>query len=257
MTALLSLSAQRPLQNMLRQLLLTLRSGVFYLGYVLITVVISTSFILLFPLLKSSGRHRVAAAWCRSTLRWLKLSCGISYTVEGAENLNRCPTVYLANHQSSFEAILFYQLIYPVSPILKRELLQIPFWGWALRLVKPVAIDRSKPREAARSLMAQGEAMLKEGNSIIIFPEGSRSEPGVVGRFSRGGTALAAAAEVPIVPIVHNSGYAWPSHRFIKLPGVVSIKVGDPIHVTDRSVKNLTHDVEQWARANFQARDSR
>ena len=257
MTALLNLSAQRPLQSMLRQLLLTLRSGVFYLGYVLITVVLSTSFILLFPLLKSSGRHRIAAAWCRSILRWLKLSCGISYTVEGAENLNRCPTVYLANHQSSFEAILFYQLIYPVSPILKRELLQIPFWGWALRLVKPVAIDRSKPREAARSLMAQGEAMLKEGNSIIIFPEGSRSEPGVVGRFSRGGTALAAAAKVPIVPIVHNSGYAWPSHRFIKLPGIVSIKVGDPIHVTDRSVKNLTHDVEQWARANFQIRDSR
>ena len=242
---------------MLRQLFLTLRSGVFYLGYVLITVVLSTSFILLFPLLKSSGRHRIAAAWCRSILRWLKLSCGISYTVEGAGNLNRCPAVYLANHQSSFEAILFYQLIYPVSPILKRELLQIPFWGWALRLLKPVAIDRSKPREAARSLMAQGEAILKEGNSIIIFPEGSRSEPGVVGRFSRGGTALAAAAKVPIVPIVHNSGYAWPSHRFIKLPGVVSIKVSYPIHVTDRSVKNLTHDVEQWARANFQTRDSR
>ena len=242
---------------MLRQLVLTLRSGVFYLGYVLITVVLSTSFILLFPLLKSSGRHRIAAAWCRSILRWLKLSCGISYTVEGAENLNRCTAVYLANHQSSFEAILFYQLIYPVSPILKRELLQIPFWGWALRLLKPVAIDRSKPREAARSLMAQGEAMLKEGNSIIIFPEGSRSEPGIVGRFSRGGTALAAAAKVPIVPIVHNSGYAWPSHRFIKLPGIGSIKVGDPIHVTDRSVKNLTHDVEQWARANFQTRESR
>ena len=145
----------------------------------MITVVLSTSFILLFPLLKSSGRHRIAAAWCRSILRWLKLSCGISYTVEGAENLNRCPTVYLANHQSSFEAILFYQLICPVSPILKKELLQIPFWGWALRLVKPVAIDRSKPREAARSLMAQGDAMLKEGNSIIIFPEGSRSEPGL------------------------------------------------------------------------------
>ena len=242
---------------MLRQLILTLRSGVFYLGYVLITVVLSTSFILLFPLLKPSGRHRIAAAWCRSILYWLKLSCGVSYRVEGAEQLNRSPAVYLANHQSSFEAILFYQLIYPVSPILKRELLQIPFWGWALRLLKPVAIDRSKPRAAARSLMVQGEAMLKEGNSIIIFPEGSRSEPGVVGRFSRGGTALAAAAKVPIVPIVHNSGYAWPSHRFIKLPGIVSIKVGDPIQVTDQSVKNLTDEVEQWVRAHFQSIDSR
>ena len=106
---------------MLRQLILTLRSGVFYLGYVLITVVLSTSFILLFPLLKPSGRHRIAAAWCRSILSWLKLSCGISYRVEGAEHLNRSPAVYLANHQSSFEAILFYQLIYPVSPILKES----------------------------------------------------------------------------------------------------------------------------------------
>ena len=99
--------------------------------------------------------------------------------------------------------------------------------------------------------------MLKEGKSIIIFPEGSRSEPGVVGRFSRGGIALAAAAKVPIVPIVHNSGYAWPSHRFIKLPGVVSIMVGDPIRVTDRSVKNLTDEVEQWVRTHFQDIDSR
>ena len=242
---------------MLRQLNLTLRSGVFYLGYVLLTVVLSTSFILLFPLLKSSSRHCIAAAWCRSILMWLELVCGISYTIEGVENLNRCPVVYLSNHQSSFEAILFYQLIYPVSPILKKELLKIPLWGWALRLLKPVAIDRSKPREAARSLMVQGKAMLKKGNSIIIFPEGSRSEPGAVGRFSRGGTALAAAARVPIVPIVHNSGYAWPSHRFIKLPGVVSIKIGAPIKVTDRSVKNLTCDAEQWVRANFEDRDSR
>ena len=188
---------------------------------------------------------------------WLELVCGISYTIEGVENLNRYTAVYLSNHQSSFEAILFYQLIYPVSPILKKELLNIPLWGWALRLLKPVAIDRSKPREAARSLMVQGKAMLKKGNSIIIFPEGSRSEPGAVGRFSRGGTALAAAARVPIVPIVHNSGYAWPSHRFIKLPGVVSIKIGAPIKVTDRSVKNLACDAEQWVRANFEARDSR
>ena len=240
---------------MLRQLILGLRSGVFYLGYVLVTVVLSTSFILLFPLLKSRGRHHIAAVWCRSILGWLRLTCGVSYTVEGVEHLNRCRAVYLANHQSSFEAILFYQLCYPVSPILKIELLQIPFWGWALRLLKPVAIDRSKPREAARSLIAQGEAMLKEGNSIIVFPEGSRSEPGVVGRFSRGGTALAAVAKVPIVPIVHNAGYAWPSHRFIKFPGVVSIKIGGPIEVTGRSVKNLTGDVEQWIRANFQARD--
>ena len=241
---------------MLRHFLLGLRSGVFYLGYVLATIVICANFILLFPLLGPEGRHRVASFWCRSILSWLKLACGVSCKIEGIEHLNRGPAIYLSNHQSSFEAILLYQLIHPVSPIIKRELLQIPFWGWALRLSKPIAIDRSKPRKAARSLIAQGEAMLKNGHSVIIFPEGSRAEPGVIGRFSRGGCALAAASQVPIVPIVHNAGYKWPSHRFIKFPGVVSVKVGNPIYVSERCVKSRTLDVEEWTRTNFQTRDS-
>ena len=235
--------------------MLGLRSSVFYLGYAIATVILSTNFILLFPLLDSSGRHRVASVWCRSILRWLEITCGVNCTIEGTEHLNRFPSVYLANHQSSFEAILLYQLIHPVSPILKKELLQIPFWGWALRLLKPIAIDRSKPREAARSIITQGEAMLKEGNSVIIFPEGSRSEAGEVGSFSRGGCALAAAANVSIVPIVHNAGYTWPSHRFIKFPGTVSVKIGNPIFASSKSVKTVTADVEEWARNNFQMRD--
>lgn len=241
---------------MLRQFILVLRSSLFYLGYVLATLFVSASFILLFPLLDSRGRHRIASVWCQSILSWLELTCEVSYTIEGIEHLNRFPAVYLANHQSSFEAILLYQLIHPASPILKRELLQIPVWGWALRMLKPIAIDRSKPLEAARSLMVQGEDMLNEGSSVIIFPEGSRSEPGVVGTFSRGGCALASAAKVPIVPIVHNAGYTWPSNRFIKLPGAVSIRVGDPIFISDRSVKSLTADLEEWARVNFPTRET-
>ena len=241
---------------MLSHFLLGLRSSVFYLGYALTTIVVCTNFILLFPMLGSKGRHRVASFWCRSILSWLKLTCGVSCKIEGIEHLNRSPSIYLSNHQSSFEAILLYQLIHPVSPIIKRELLQIPFWGWALRLSKPIAIDRSKPRKAARSLIAQGEVMLRHGNSVIIFPEGSRSEPGVVGRYSRGGCALAAASQVPIVPIVHNAGYKWPSHRFIKFPGVVSVKVGSPIYVPDRCIKGRTLELEEWTRANFQKRGS-
>ena len=241
---------------MLRHLLLGLRSSAFYLGYVISTIVVCTNFLLLFPMLGSQGRHRVATFWCRSILSWLKLTCGVRCKIEGIENLNRSPAIYLSNHQSSFEAILLYQLLHPVSPIIKKELLQIPFWGWALRLSKPIAIDRSKPRKAARSLLAQGEAMLEQGNSVIIFPEGSRSKPGVVGRFSRGGCTLAAASHVPIVPIVHNAGYRWPSHRFIKFPGTVSVKVGNPIYVSERCIKSRTLDLEEWTRANFQTRDS-
>jgi 1-acyl-sn-glycerol-3-phosphate acyltransferase len=239
---------------MFKQLTLILRSALFYVGYVLATVVMSFFFILLFPLMPSRQRHAFAAAWCKFILGWLRLTCGISYEIAGTDNLLDRPAVYLSNHQSSWETLLFYSLIFPISPILKVELFKIPFWGWALRLLKPIAIDRSKPREAARSLLLQGEQRLKEGNSIIIFPEGTRSEPGTIRKFSRGGASLAVSADVPIVPIVHNAGYAWPARQFIKYPGTVSVEVGQAIQMNGRSVNELTETVEQWTREQFISR---
>ena len=239
---------------MVNRFMLIIRSALFYVGYVLVTIVMSFFFILLFPLMPPRGRYLFAATWCHSILGWLRLTCGVHYEIEGKENLLDEPTVYLSNHQSSWETLLFFTLIFPISPILKMELFRIPFWGWALRLTKPIAIDRSKPKKAARALLAQGTQRLREGNSIIVFPEGTRSEPGSIRKFSRGGSSLAAAAEVPIVPIVHNAGYAWPPHQFIKRPGKVTVKIGEPVEVSDRSVKDLTEHVEQWARDNFVSR---
>ena len=239
---------------MFKQLILILRSALFYVGYVLATIVMSFIFILLFPLMSPRRRHGFAAAWCKSILGWLRLSCGVNYEITGTDNLLEQPAVHLSNHQSSWETLLFYTLIFPISPILKMELLKIPFWGWALRLLKPIAIDRSKPREAARSLLLQGEQRLNEGNSIIIFPEGTRSEPGTIREFSRGGASLAVAADVPIVPIVHNAGYTWPARQFIKYPGTVSVVVGQAIQINGRSVNELTETVEQWTREQFVSR---
>lgn len=239
---------------MIRQLVLFLRSALFYVGYVIATILMSFFFILLFPIMPPRGRYRFAAAWCKSILGWLRLTCGVKYKIEGTNNLLGEPTVYLSNHQSSWETLLFFTLIFPISPILKMELFKIPFWGWALRLMKPIAIDRSKPREAARSLLLQGEQRLKQGNSIIIFPEGTRSEPGTIRKFSRGGASLAVAANVPIVPIVHNAGYAWPPRQFIKYPGTITVEFGAPIRVDGKSVNELTETVEQWTRDRFTSR---
>lgn len=239
---------------MFKLLILILRSALFYVGYVLATIVMSFFFILFFPLMPPQKRYAFAAAWCNSILGWLRISCGVRYEIAGLDNLLDQPAVYLSNHQSSWETLLFYTLIFPISPILKKELFKIPFWGWALRLLKPIAIDRSKPREAARSLLSQGEQRLKEGNSIIIFPEGTRSEPGTIRKFSRGGASLAVAAGVPIVPIVHNAGYAWPPRQFIKYPGTVSVEFGRPIQTNVSSVNALTDSVEQWTREQFVSR---
>ena len=132
--------------------------------------------------------------------------------------------------------------------------MRIPFWGWALRLTRPIAIDRSKPREAGKSLLAQGEKRLREGQSIIVFPEGTRSTPGELRKFSRSGATLAKTAAVPIIPIAHNAGYAWPPKTFIKYPGKITVNIGAPIPVADHTVEELTAQAENWIREHIELR---
>ena len=233
---------------MLDSLFLAFRSFIFYIGFYLGTVFISAFFILLFPVLSPKRRHIFASIWCGFVLGWLQICCGVKYIVYGLENLPNTPAVILANHQSSWETILFYKLVFPVSPILKKELTKIPFWGWSMRLLKPIAIDRSKPRGAGRSVLLQGIDRIQSGNSIIVFPEGSRSNYGSVKRFSRGGAKLAIAANTSIIPIAHNAGYCWPAHQFIKRPGVVTVVIGEKMELGERDANELTADVEGWIR---------
>ncbi|MBL4580422.1 MAG: 1-acyl-sn-glycerol-3-phosphate acyltransferase [Gammaproteobacteria bacterium] len=230
------------------RLVLIVRSFVFYAGYFLVTVFLSLFFILLFPILPAKGRYIFASSWCGFVITWLQLCCGVRYVIHGLENIPKTPVVILANHQSTWETILIYKLVFPVSPILKKELTQIPIWGWSLRLLKPIAIDRKKPREAVRSLLVQGVDRIKSGNSIIVFPEGSRSKSGTVKRFSRGGAKLAIAANTNIIPIAHNAGYCWPAHEFIKRPGIITVVIGEKMEPGKRDATELTASVEGWIR---------
>ncbi len=240
---------------MFKTSVLALRSGLFYLGYFGVTIFLSTAFILIFPFVRERSRYAMATWWCSFILVWLRLTCGIRYQIRGRENLPTQPAVILANHQSQWETILFYKLVFPVAPILKRELLNIPFWGWALRLQRPIAIDRSKPREAGKSLLVQGVERLRRGYSIIIFPEGTRTLPGMMKRFSRGGARLAIAAGAPIVPIAHDAGLYWPPNRFLKNPGVITVTIGEPIATIGGNDDSLTETVAMWIEQQLVRRD--
>ena len=228
--------------------ILFLRSLLFYFGYIVITIFICSFFIVLFPVMPEKGRHRIASGWCNLVLTWLCFTCGAKYKIIGQQNIPKGPVVILSNHQSSWETFLFYAIKFPVSPILKKELLRIPFWGWALRLQKPIAIDRSQPREAAKSLLTQGVARIQEGISVFVFPEGTRSKAGKVRRFSRGGAKLAVAAGAPIVPIAHNAGDCWPARAFLKYPGTITVVIGEPVTTDDKSANELTEQIEYWIR---------
>ncbi len=233
---------------MLADIIPFIRSTFFYLGYYVVTVFTSLLFIILFPLLPERGRYIFSFCWCSFILGWLRICCGVRYQIIGKENLPADPHVIIANHQSEWETIYFYKMVFPVSPILKKELLKIPFWGWAMRLQKPIAIDRSKPREASKSLMLQGVARLKEGRRIFVFPEGTRSKYGSIKRFSRGGAKLAIKAGVPVVPIAHNAGYCWPPKKYIKRAGLITVVIGSPVPTEGAAADILTNQLEAWIR---------
>ena len=232
---------------------LLLRSLAFYLGWIPVTIVMASLFPVLFLFMTRGGRHRFVRLWVGFLMFWLRLCCGVRHQVSGRENLpapgSGPPAVVLANHQSGWETFLLYRLIYPVAPILKRELLYIPLFGWGLWLQGAIAIDRGSPLEAGKTLLRDGAKRIKQGYSILVFPEGTRSPPGRMRRFSRGGAKLAVEADAPIILVAHNSGTCWPKKGLIKHPGLISVAISPPIPTAGREPSDLTKQAEDWIRA--------
>ncbi|MDG1293403.1 MAG: lysophospholipid acyltransferase family protein [Pseudomonadales bacterium] len=165
--------------------------------------------------------------------------------VIGRENIPSTPCVIMCKHQSEWETF-YLQTIFPhLCTILKKELLSIPFFGWALRQMEPIAIDRSSPKEALRKVQEIGLKRLKQNRSVLIFPEGTRVKPGERGRYARSGANLAVASESMILPIAHNAGVYW-QNKQKKQAGTITFVIGTPISTTNKSAKQLISEVENW-----------
>lgn len=225
---------------------LGLRSALFYVGYGGSVAIWGTVSLLVGPWLPYRRRfHFVIVLWTRFILWWLELTCGIGYRVRGLENIPEEPCVVLCKHQSTWETYLLQSLFVPTASVLKRELLDIPLFGWAYRLLKPIPIDRSKRNAALRTLITEGRARLAQGIWVTLLPEGTRVRRGQHSRFHRGGIALAKSAEVPIVLVAHNAGWFWPAHRFLKYPGTIDVMISTPFDSAP-PVEDLARAAEQW-----------
>jgi 1-acyl-sn-glycerol-3-phosphate acyltransferase len=233
-------------------MLMTLRTIVFYIGYAS-TLVVHASLCVLFGwMLPLKARFRFATLWNRFVIWWLGITCGVGFRVTGQENVPAGPFVVLSNHQSPWETIFLYYYFVPICAILKRELLLIPFFGWALAILKPIAIDRSKGRSARQNMLAEGPKRLAAGLSVLVFPEGTRVDAGQEKKFLTGGAELAIKAGAIVVPVAHNAGLCWPAHRFGKRPGVVDVVIGKPIATDGREARELTEEVQAWIRQALQ-----
>lgn len=220
------------------------RALLFYVGYTVATVVWGTLGAVFGWLFPYRLRFRlIIGCWTAFCLFWLKWTCGIRHRVQGLENIPAQPCIVLARHESTWETLFLQQLFQPQATLIKRELLHIPFFGWAFRTLRPIAIDRSQQRKALKTLINEGRARLDDGIWVVLFPEGTRMPPGQAGRFQPGGAALASASGAPVLIVVHNAGSFWPAHAFHKRPGCIDVVIGAPIATEGLSTKEVQEQV--------------
>lgn len=228
--------------------MLFLRSLLFLLLKTALTIPFGLFILLTWPL-PPLRRYRLIALWGRMVIALARVVLGIRHRVAGLENLPPGPAVVMAKHQSAWETIAFQQLFPPLSFVLKKNLLYIPFFGWGLALFSPIAIDRAAGREALRQIETRGGARLKQGFWVLIFPEGTRVAAGEKGQYQIGGAWLAVKAGVPVVPVAHNAGRYWPKNAFIKQPGEIQVRIGPPIATAGRKAGEVLAETEAWIEA--------
>ena len=220
-------------------------SSLFALGLVCSTLVF-TPIALASTLLPYRFRWHVVTRWSRFNLYWLSVTCGVKSEVEGIENIPIEPTVILARHESAWETLALQRYFAPQVWVLKRELLRIPFFGWGLATMRPIAIDRSAGLSAFEQMLVQGEERLASGCWVVVFPEGTRVPPGARRRFKQGGARLAVHNGRPAVPVAHNAGDYWPRNSFYKYPGTIRVVIGEPIETAGRGAVEVNRIAEQW-----------
>ena len=184
---------------------------------------------------------------------WMgRFMCGLEYVVEGEENVPDGPCVVMIKHSTVFET--YAQLVYFPAQcwVLKRELMWLPFFGWGLAAMKPIAIDRGSGHTAVRQVIEQGKERLAEGIWIIIFPEGTRMPPGQTKKYGISGAALAGEAKVKIVPVAHNAGAFWPRRGLRPRPGLIRFCIGPPIDASAQSPKETSRLVQEWIENKMQ-----
>jgi len=224
-----------------------IRSIIFTTAFAIATVLVCVVFSP-FLIFRYKPLYWTGIVWCKISLFLLRIICGIKYQVTGYKHLPRGPYIVASKHQSAFETVLFWDVFYIPTFILKKELTKLPFFGVYLVRTGMIYIDRAAGSKALKQIINDADKHIKARRKIIIFPEGTRGKPGVVAdKYNSGVIALYKHCNVPIVPIALNSGSFWPSKGWIKYPGTIKMKILPPIEPgLDKAefIKRLHNDIE-------------
>ena len=232
-----------------------------HMAFMFFTVIPYASLIVIASLLGTPGKklYLIAQRWLTLSIGAARVIMGIRYQIHGQENLpvgDTSPAILLVKHQSTYETFLMPAIMpHPLAYVFKRELLYVPFFGWAIGKLDMIHIDRSQRAKAFAKVVEQGKALLAQGVWVIMFPEGTRIPRGERGTYKSGGARLAIATGAPVIPVAVTSAKCWPRKAFIKYPGVVDVSIGQPIASVGRDADELIREVEQWIEAEMQRLD--
>lgn len=193
-----------------------------------------------------SWRYAGQRGWVKTSLFLLKNICGLGYRVEGREYIPQKPVIIFSKHQSAFETMALNDIFMPIAWVLKRELLWIPVFGWALALVAPTAINRKAGSRAIDQVVKEGCRSLRKERWVVIFPEGTRTAPGSPPNYRIGGGILASKSGYPVLPIAHNAGEFWPKSSLLIWPGEVVFSIGPVIKTDNKKPEDIMRQAQDW-----------
>jgi len=233
-----------------------LRSAIYVL-WLAVTVVPWAILVLVYSIFVRGDRlYWFTMRWLRMAIWGARVICGVSHRIQGWENLPDSRIILCPKHQSTWETFAFPTLMpHPLCYVFKRELLLIPFFGWAMGRLDMIHIDRSRRAEAWDKVAEKGRLFMSRGSWVIMFPEGTRTPRGGQGAYKSGATRLAIATDTPVVPIAMNSARCWPRRSFVLRPGVIDISIGRPIPPAGRQPDEMMREVERWIESEMRRLD--
>lgn len=237
-----------------KQTLRLIRSLLFSAAMIVSTVLTALVIVLL-AFLPFTLLSRIASLYARFIMSSLKLLCGIDYQVRGLDNIPMAAKegagIIFSKHQSAWETYALQIFFPPQVWVLKRELMWVPFFGWGIAALKPIAINRSSGSKAVKQIIEQGKQRLADGIWVTFFPEGTRVAPGKSKKWGIGGAVLAEHSGYPVVPVAHNAGEFWGRRQLLKKPGTIQVIIGPPIETRGRKASEINAEAQAWMDASM------
>ncbi len=238
-----------------------IRSILFFLWMALTVIPWALAVLVVSIFVRGDPVYWMCAGWLKVAIWGARHICGVRHRIQGMDHLptaaeQRVGVVLAPKHQSTWETFAFPAIMsHPLAYVFKRELLYIPFFGWAMARLDMIHIDRSKRAQAWNKVAEQGKRLMQKGSWVIMFPEGTRTPRGEQGVYKVGASRLAIATGMPIVPIAVTSARCWPRRSFLLRPGMVDISIGRPIASTGREPDELMREVEAWIEGEMRRLD--